>query len=290
MKKLKLNSRLKKVFISLFLVLVCFVGLCGIGLKANAYTEVFNNEGLRINTDHDSTIIFFTMPSDFSYYDVEQDLVFLQDNYGDVALNLDYRYSINNNYYKTYYYYANNDNTKPLDSEHFYCFRFDNVINRYTFYDIQIEPNASYPFNDEVVNFIELFTVSMPTHTVDYIEIIASGFVSRVDINSSDTIDVAMIFYIDMLNQTPYMQYAIHNRSIGYNQGYSAGYNTGYREGQTGENAISPVWNVLTGIFNSIGAILSIELIPHIPIGLLIFVPLFFIMVMAILSIWRKNW
>lgn len=76
----------------------------------------------------------------------------------------------------------------------------------------------------------------------------------------------------------------------GYNAGRSAGYNAGYTDGQSGENAISPIWNVLTGIFSAVGSIFAIELAPHIYLGYFILVPLFFIMVLGILAIWRKNY
>lgn len=68
------------------------------------------------------------------------------------------------------------------------------------------------------------------------------------------------------------------------------GYDVGYIAGQEGVNAISPIWNVLTGIFSAVGSIFAIELAPHIYLGYFILVPLFFAMVLGILSIWRKNY
>lgn len=71
--------------------------------------------------------------------------------------------------------------------------------------------------------------------------------------------------------------------------GYQQGYDVGYTDGQAGNTAITPVFNTLSGIFSVIGSVLSIELVPHVPIGIFILVPLFFSAVGLILWIWRRN-
>lgn len=71
--------------------------------------------------------------------------------------------------------------------------------------------------------------------------------------------------------------------------GYHEGYDIGYTDGQNGENAVSPTFNILTGIFTAIGSIMSIELAPHVPLGLFILIPLFFSALGLILWIWRRN-
>lgn len=76
---------------------------------------------------------------------------------------------------------------------------------------------------------------------------------------------------------------------IGYDNGYEDGYDVGYDDGQLGENAISPVLNILSAIFTGVGAIFSIELVPHVPLGVFILVPLFFAVVGLVLWIWRRN-
>lgn len=155
------------------------------------------------------------------------------------------------------------------------CICYDNTEN-----SISIEVAHLNNLNEFVYDaqYKHVFDSFFPI--ISYMEFYSVSFLANVDRTSSISFN-ALFSYIKQSN---------YNYNYGYNTGYNDGYNTGYNDGQAGENAISPVWNVLTGIFNSIGAILSIELVPHIPIGLLIFVPLFFIMVMAILSIWRKNW
>lgn len=74
-----------------------------------------------------------------------------------------------------------------------------------------------------------------------------------------------------------------------YNRGYANGYDTGYADGEAGESAVTSVWTLISGIFTTLGAIFSIELFPHIPLGIFFLVPLFFGIVGLILWIWRRN-
>lgn len=75
----------------------------------------------------------------------------------------------------------------------------------------------------------------------------------------------------------------------GYYYGYLKGKEDGYDDGAQGNNAISSAVNVLKSIFSAIGAIFTIELFPHITIGLFLLVPLFFGVLGLILWIWRHN-
>lgn len=75
----------------------------------------------------------------------------------------------------------------------------------------------------------------------------------------------------------------------GYHYGYLKGREDGYDDGASGNNAVSSFINILTSIFTGIGAILSIELFPHVTIGLFFLVPLFFGVLGLILWIWRHN-
>lgn len=77
--------------------------------------------------------------------------------------------------------------------------------------------------------------------------------------------------------------------NVGRQVGYQLGYDTGYDDGASGNNAVSSFINILTSIFTGIGAIFSIELFPHITIGLFLLVPLFFGVLGLILWIWRHN-
>lgn len=75
----------------------------------------------------------------------------------------------------------------------------------------------------------------------------------------------------------------------GYQKGYLKGKEDGYDDGAQGNNAVSSAINVLSSIFGAIGAIFSIELFPHITLGLFLLVPLFFGVLGLILWIWRHN-
>lgn len=75
----------------------------------------------------------------------------------------------------------------------------------------------------------------------------------------------------------------------GYLDGVANGYNEGYSDGANGSTAITPVFALISGIFSSLGSILAVELVPHVPLGLFILVPLFFAVVGLVLWIWRKN-
>lgn len=89
--------------------------------------------------------------------------------------------------------------------------------------------------------------------------------------------------------QEAYQEGYNYGYDVGLNRGEQIGYNRGYNAGMQGENAISSFINILTSIFTGIGAIFSIELFPHITIGLFLLVPLFFGVLGLILWIWRHN-
>ena len=67
-------------------------------------------------------------------------------------------------------------------------------------------------------------------------------------------------------------------------------YNYGYQEGIEGETVFTPVWGILSGVFSVVASVMSIELVPHITIGVFFLVPLFFAVLGLILWIWKgKN-
>ena len=76
---------------------------------------------------------------------------------------------------------------------------------------------------------------------------------------------------------------------VGYQDGFNNGYNDGYVDGQEGRTAFTPAFNVLTGVFNVVGSVMSINLVPGVPLGLFFLVPLFFAVIGLVLWIWRKN-
>ena len=77
--------------------------------------------------------------------------------------------------------------------------------------------------------------------------------------------------------------------SQAYNRGYGAGYSQGYTDGEGTITPFDRFWSILTGVFSSVGAVLSINLFPGVPLGIFILIPLFFGAVGLILWIWRRN-
>lgn len=75
----------------------------------------------------------------------------------------------------------------------------------------------------------------------------------------------------------------------GYYYGYLKGKEDGYDDGAKGNNAVSAAVNLLSSIFTAIGTIFSVELFPHITLGLFFAVPLFFGAVGMLLWVWRHN-
>lgn len=90
-----------------------------------------------------------------------------------------------------------------------------------------------------------------------------------------------------------YSEGASANETQAFNDGKAAGYQLGleegYAQGMRGDNAVSSAINVLKSVFSALGAFFSIELFPHITIGLFLLVPLFFSVLGFILWIWRKH-
>lgn len=89
--------------------------------------------------------------------------------------------------------------------------------------------------------------------------------------------------------ETAYQNGYSQGYSVGLNRGEQIGYGRGYDAGQSGDNAVSSFINILTSIFTGIGAIFSIQLFPHVTIGVFFLVPLFFGVLGLILWIWRHN-
>lgn len=98
---------------------------------------------------------------------------------------------------------------------------------------------------------------------------------------------------LNIINESINYDFLAYDAIEAYNQGYDygldIGYERGYEAGQQGENAISPVFNLLEHIFTILGAIFTIELAPHVPLGVFLLVPLFFAIGGLILWIWRRN-
>lgn len=115
------------------------------------------------------------------------------------------------------------------------------------------------------------------------------GYEEGYNIGVSDGEDTGYSEGYDEGYDSGYSAGTIDGHQAGYIDGYNVGYDVGYDDGQEGENAISPAFRIISEIFGSIGTIMAIELVPHVPLGLFILVPLFFSALGLILWIWRRN-
>lgn len=259
------------LFVCFLLVFTGVFALFGVGLKANAFTS-YSQRQLFSN----GTTYFVVNPGvNFS----EQ--IFYGNNLPTLEVS-----EINNNYY------FNNNTSYPYNSEQFYLLMYEPVINRLSVYSMELPPINNFTINGITTTL--LFYVSGNTLTSSDYPLICSYYsefiTSTGDLGYTGASEYAAktYFYNDFIN-TYYYNYALTQRNNGYNSGYNSGYNTGYDDGQAGENAISPVWNLFQGIFGTIGTIFTIELAPHVYIGYFFLVPLFLAVVGLILWIWRRN-
>lgn len=82
-------------------------------------------------------------------------------------------------------------------------------------------------------------------------------------------------------------------REDGYNNGYANGYTNGYQDGyNTGSTGISKEVNTafdyIGAGFNAVAGIMSLEVLPHITLGLAFSIPLTLILIMTIFKLVRK--
>lgn len=267
MKKLKID--LKKICIYLLLVFACIFVFCGFGLKTNAAQTIY-----RVNVDNQRCYIYFTT-QDMPLAIGSGSTNLITEPETNLIINLQYDSSNN-------YYIVNNNNQHILQNNSLFCVCFENEINHFIFYQISYTSNSSVRDNYSIR---ELFTIGGSTQTITYFNFFSQVLQFRLDNSTRFTDNQIIDNYFTRFNGGYFGSLSRQERQRGFNQGY----NNGYTDGQAGETAISPFFNVLSGIFTSIGAIFSIELVPHVPIGLFFLVPLFFAIVGLILFIWRKN-
>lgn len=75
----------------------------------------------------------------------------------------------------------------------------------------------------------------------------------------------------------------------GYNQGYNQGYNKGYSDGSSDTGNNSYRFSFLTGIFNGVSDLLSLEIFPNVQLGYFVFIPLALGITGMIFWFWRKD-
>ena len=76
----------------------------------------------------------------------------------------------------------------------------------------------------------------------------------------------------------------------GYDEGYSSGYFAGFNDGTAnGEGGASGAFSLLRGAFNSLGNILSIEVLPNVPVSLLVTLPVAGALILWIIRILKGG-
>lgn len=178
----------------------------------------------------------------------------------------------------------------------------DNNIKIYPLYNSAVRTanalfNCAYISSTDTINDINAWVNKQFSNsniinyvlTLGYNDGYSQGYDEGYVIGTSDGEDTGYSEGYDEGYDSGYSAGTIDGHQEGYIDGYNVGYDIGYDEGQEGENAISPVFRIISDIFGSIGSIMAIELVPHVPLGLFILVPLFFSVLGLILWIWRRN-
>lgn len=299
----KSSLHLKKLFFLFFGLLVLCLCFLPIGLRvnaSNAYSRIIFNIS---NDRYEKYFCVFSGNTGDTYRSGLTPLIqttWSEDNLYFERNNLQKLYNNNYDYFDLL---QDNEEFDTLYPQEFYLFAYSNYDRDYFVFKLTINQNveSEKTFNDITVDdmICHFYTDWQHGQLTDYTDkriLIYGQTLWTTQDNSSS--DINNINYINNLFNN-YPLSSINNKAINdikqnaYNSGRTAGYNlgysAGYNAGQAGENAISPFFRVLTDIFTSIGAIFSIELVPNIPLGLFILVPLFFAVLGIILWIWRRN-
>lgn len=164
----------------------------------------------------------------------------------------------------------------------YYCFRYDLWTGKVwvgysSSFNLTDGPQFTGVYRDNMPSAIHShgFTV-LTASTIKVIQWDYSGPIRNADIDNDFYSYVYSYYWTKSMTDTA-------------NEYYYSGYYTGYDDGQTGYTALDKVWLLLSGIFGTMGSIFAIELIPHVPLGTFILVPIFFGVFLFILRIWRNK-
>lgn len=287
---------MKKIYISLILALSSFLIIFGVGLKVNATINNEFNLEMTIENPIDTQLAFvFTIPkkNDTTNDSIER---FIQISWTEID-NSSFTANIYNVVYPSgsndimLYRSAVNTNVKLSDDKlylaHVYPSGQYAFIYLYEVNFIYDNGNIRFDLSNAIYNDNLPYNVDGSDRAISvrfniYVNLL-SKFENRSVVWGGDQLNWVVNNYFN------YKEFIYPYIDRAYDAGYVAGHSVGYDDGQAGENAISPIWNLFQGIFGTIGAIFSIELAPHIYIGYFFLVPLFFGVVGLILWIWRRN-
>lgn len=279
----------KKFFIYFLLIFIGGFCLFGISLKVNAYSGM-NYGSLEHNIGSQYAYVGAFLVSSYGadensapmirlqYYDVDSPNTLITNS----IINITYNESLD-------YWVINNNQNAILYNNQLYMYQIYTSMNS---------------------TLIDIYELDFQVTSGEYLTCNSATLIYTSDFatyNWNEVVgNVKAVFNCAVVGMTPFSQkYNTTQLKDFYNSMYRSqynnalyyfgeekkqqGYDVGYIAGQQGENAISPIWNLLQGIFGTIGAIFSIELAPHVYIGYFFLVPLFFGVVGLILWIWRRN-
>lgn len=80
-------------------------------------------------------------------------------------------------------------------------------------------------------------------------------------------------------------------RQEGYDNGYSVGYTNGYHDGYTtgNQNQTHDAFTYIKEAFDAVGGIMTLEVLPHITLGVAFSIPLTIVLIMTIFKLVRKQ-
>lgn len=81
-----------------------------------------------------------------------------------------------------------------------------------------------------------------------------------------------------------------NGQSVGYSNGYNNGFNDGYAQGQAGAGTqeTAHAFTYITQAFGAVSNILSIEVLPHVTLGVCFSIPLVIVLIMTIFKLVKK--
>ena len=287
------NNKIKKIIFFVVLIIICVLVFGACSLIKNKTKALSNSESYLIST---SSLVWGSADSTvFSTNTNEQFLITLTgggltNHIVNVASQGFDPYDINDPYKLIVRAYAKNE-TYFIDPSNGYLFIFFDTINKeiniyQAFYDTDSKLRIS---NDTLITKFSIsYEISNNSYDTITYSLLYKG--SNNVGQSAFAIGTINTYWLGSWSINPYeglLYQSAYNRF--YGETWDTAYAAGYAAGQEGETSVEPVFNLLTHIFSIIGAIWQIELVPHVPLGLFILVPIFFAIVGLVLWIWRRN-
>jgi len=165
--------------------------------------------------------------------------------------------------------------------------------------------NANNSFNDiESVGGFTFYSLSSKGVVYDYSNLVITNSDYTNDVVYLPTFGIG--YYKSFLTFAPTLSFKVgygrpysdirqNGYDLGYYQGYNNGqydgYKTGYDNGKASaglDNDTATAFTYIGGAFNAVSSIMSMEVLPHVTLGLCFSIPLVLILIMTIFKLIRK--